>query len=92
MPRLQTPEGVRIEVPFESLSAQVAKLPVESLSALVAKLPQGKKLRLFKELMAEPAIEDWVLELNPRIRKEIRTALREEVEDYRTFRRRVVAR
>jgi hypothetical protein len=80
MPRLETPEGVRIDVPFESLSA------------LIAKLPQEKKVRLLKELMAEPAIEDWVLEMNPRIRKEIRAALREEVEDYRTFRRRVMAR
>jgi len=80
MPRLETPEGVRIDVPFESLSA------------LIARLPQSKRLRLVKELLADPAIEDWVLDMNPRIRKEIQAALREEVEDYRVFRRRLVGK
>lgn len=80
MPRLQTPEGVRIDVPFESLSA------------VIAKLPAAKKIRLLQALMAEPAVEDFVLELNPRIRKEIRAALGEQVEDYRTVRRRLRAK
>lgn len=78
MPRLETPEGIRIDV------------PVDSLSMLIARLPQAKKIRLLRELLAEPAIEDWMLEMNPRIRKEIRAALREEAEDYRTFRRRLL--
>ncbi len=80
MPRLQTPEGVRIDVPFESLSA------------VIAKLPAAKKIRLPKALMAEPAVEEFVLELNPRIRKEIRAALGEQVEDYRTVRRQLRAK
>lgn len=78
MPRLETPEGIRIDVPFDSLSM------------LIARLPQAKKIRLLRELLAEPAIEDWMLEMNPRIRKEVRAALREEAEDYRTFRRRLL--
>jgi len=80
MPRLEMPEGVRIDVPFESLSA------------LIAKLPQNKRLRILKELLADPAIEDRVLEMNPRVRKEIRAALREETEDYRAFRRRLLGK
>jgi hypothetical protein len=80
MPRLQTPEGVRIDVPFESLSA------------LIAKLPESKRLRILKELLADPAIEDLVLEMNPRIRKEIRAALEGECEDYRKVRRRLLAK
>lgn len=80
MPRLETPEGVRIDVPFESLAA------------LIAKLPQNKRLRILKDLLADPAIEDWVLDVNPRIRKEIRDALRGEFEDYRAFRRRIPAK
>lgn len=80
MPRLETPEGVRIDV------------PTNVLSALIAKLPQDKRLRILKELLADPAIEDWVLDVNPRIRKEIKAALRGEFEDYRTIRRRLAAR
>ncbi len=80
MPRLETPEGVRIDV------------PINVLSALIAKLPQDKRLRILKELLADPAIEDWVLDVNPRIRKEIKAALRGEFEDYRTIRRRLAAR
>ena len=64
MPRLETPEGIRIDVPFDSLSM------------LITRLPQAKKIRLLRELLAEPAIEDWMLEMNPRIRKEVRAALR----------------
>jgi len=80
VPRLETPEGVRIDV------------PINVLSALIAKLPQDKRLRILKELLADPAIEDWVLDVNPRIRKEIKAALRGEFEDYRTIRRRLAAR
>jgi len=78
MPRLETPEGVKVDVPFESLSA------------LIHKLPQEKKLRILKELMAEPTIEDWVLSVNPRIRKEIEATLRGAFEDYRTIRQRLL--
>lgn len=80
MPCLETPEGVRVDVPFESLSA------------LIAKLPQNKRLRILKDLMADPAIEDWALDINPRIRREIRAALRGEFEDYRKFRQRELRR
>jgi hypothetical protein len=75
---LETPEGVKVDVPFESLSA------------LIQKLPQEKKLRILKELMAEPTVEDCVLSVNPRVRKEIEAALRGAFENYRTIRQRLL--